>query len=61
MNDIRVDLSTRNENNEAGYYYNCAHNNGIHQLIGIGAAAGELKEGEDGTHVMVDDVGITKR
>ena len=61
MNDIRVDLSTRNENNEAGYHNNCAHNSGIHQLTGIGAAAGELKEGEDGRHVMADDVGITKR
>ncbi|KFO19561.1 hypothetical protein H920_19047 [Fukomys damarensis] len=26
----------------------------------MGAAAGELEEGEDVTHVVIDDVGITK-
>lgn len=60
MEDTGDDQSIRNKNNEATYYYNCAHNNGIHQLTGISAAAGQLEEGEDVTHVMVVDAGITK-
>jgi hypothetical protein len=60
LENIGEDQGVRSNNGNTGNYYTDAHYNKHDQLINGGACARELQERRDVTHVMINDVTITK-
>lgn len=58
--DVGEDQGIINGVGETGHYDIGTHHNKNHQLIDVGACAGELEERRNVTHVMIDDVTITE-
>lgn len=60
MENTRKNETIRDENGHNGHPNADGHNNKDHQQIYIRAIAGELKEGNDIAHIVIDKVVSTK-
>ena len=60
VEDAGKDATIRDKDGDTGHNDVDAHHDENHQLIHVGACAGELEKGEDVTQIMVDGVCIAE-
>lgn len=60
VENAREDEAIRYKNGNNGYSNANGYNNKNHQQIDVRAIAGQLKEGNDVTHIVVNDVVSTE-